>query len=428
MRNRKRRRGSSRFHEPRSAIVPFAGSGGVAPPERQSNLFQRGGLDNDPRIFTMLGMNLFGKRVFCYSDSGRNRIPRTNRHWMLPHLMRLFFILFLLLALVCPASASSYQLAPPVDNGQREAELARKREEIAEAQAYEKRVVAAEGQKEAVLQTGPYRIVEGLTNDVRSSAGWVHFFGRVSRTLTNGIVMSGYMLPLASEDRNMVLYFMEGASSAFYIPDPSLLSGAAARYGTSPSPVYRRTLYMPHLPMPEQFFVANFPHAVLDSQELLARQYYMAKYIGIGEVGYSQMKKCDYGKISRDPPPEKAKAADDKKRAANANTLKHWRERALEGAALYQFFLGNYYFTNSFEQDLALACEWLAKAAAQGHEQAEVQLKKVRLASSASASSETNSSPQAASETNSPPKAESRTDSLPKAESQTNSPPKAGSS
>jgi len=254
-----------------------------------------------------------------------------------------------------------------------------KRNAITEANKLKESRDKAEAQRQATLAWQRWRIVDGVTNDVKGT-DWYHFTGIVSRKQPGGIMVNGLVMKLADETPDMVV--------AFFGEIPSAI------------PSFDRSYLPSHLPdiHIQQFFVANFPYTnVMVNEKLEPKHYYMAKFMGLVETNGIEIRKYDYGTASALPPPEVVAKEAAKEKEKNAGKLKLWQEKAAEGKDLYQFFLGKYYVTNSVEKDLAKAREWFQKAADQGNADAAAELRKLPLQTAAAPVS---------AQTNSPAKAE----------------------
>jgi hypothetical protein len=275
--------------------------------------------------------------------------------------MKLISTLLILLALACPASAQMRYIDPPADDGSAARAAKERADKASEAAQQQNRQLAALAQRNAALDRGQWRIVDGVTNGVRDP-GWFHFYGEVQKVETNGLLVHGVLAPLSDETPVMVQYFFEGYSAltrGLYLPG-------------------RRDL-PEKIPQFQDFFLVNFPHPVIARDPLEPKMYYMAKYVGVIEHRYSgQLRKYDFGQLSVEPPPHVVAKKNAEKKSSQDAVIKFYQDKAAAGDATSQRRLGLRYIKgDGVEKDLAKGREWLVKAAAQGDTEAADELKKL---------------------------------------------------
>ncbi len=219
----------------------------------------------------------------------------------------------------------------PVDDGSAARAAAAQRARIGAAFEVKYDIEAYQAQMKRALAVEPWREIDGVTNSIFGE-GWFHFCGKVTKVLTNGILVDGYILALTKFDVDHQIYFL-----------------------------------------------VNFPYVVADNDLLEFTRYFMGKSSGtVTMPDGAVLHKYDYGKVCA-PAPEYiaamiAKNARARQVAENA-TLKLDQEKAEEGDAMYEYRLGmRYQNGNGVDKDQDKAREWFRKAAAQGYEDAKVAL------------------------------------------------------
>lgn len=184
----------------------------------------------------------------------------------------------------------------------------------------ERRQMAREElKKSAGLARHPFRVVNAETNNVTSSPGWCHFYGKVAGVYPDGIHVRGHY---------------------------NLLNGAS----------YQGEEIV--------FFVTQFPIKLANDDPVPFESWYLAKDSGLVSLGSRALHKLDYG-IPVLPPPSKTPSE------IAALALKMFQDLAARGDAYGQYKLGCAYRDGAgVAKDLGQACAWLQKSAAQGHAEA----------------------------------------------------------
>jgi hypothetical protein len=195
-------------------------------------------------------------------------------------------------------------------------------------------------------EPGPYRVVNGITNDVSAAPGWKDITGKITQVLDEGLLV------MLNESTTLVL--VKNKPGKFFEGD--------SVYG-------------------DGLEVGKFSYITVLGAKSTVRVYDQGKSCGGESDPAWRLYQSTVGAAKTRLAEDAAHRAHAAQYANDVRQLKMaaWdRERAERGEASGQYDLGMRYLAGrGVTNSPALAREWLTKAAAQGHAKAKLELSKI---------------------------------------------------